>query len=97
MSTEIKKYEVTILGELYTLVSDQSDEHIVSATNKINEIIREISQKAPHLEQKKLAVLAALKIASRLVECEYELEAVKNKSQALLDTIDRELPASCIV
>ncbi len=97
MSTEIKKYEITILGELYTLVSDQSEGHMQSATHKVDEIIQDIFQKAPHLEPKKVAVLTALKIASMLVECEHDLVHIKDKGQALLDHLDRELPASFLV
>jgi len=97
MSTEIKKYEVIILGESYTLASDQNEEHIQAATHKVDEIVKEISQKAPHLEQKKVVVFAAIKVASMLIASEYNLKDVKSREQALLDKLDQELPTSLFV
>lgn len=94
MSTEIKKYEITVLGELYTLVSDQGEGHILATSQKVNEIIKEISQKAPYLEPKKIAVLTALKIAGMLVACEHDLRTIQAQGQALLDHLDRELFAT---
>lgn len=97
MSTEIKKYEITILGESYTLVSDQGERNVQLAACKVNESIQEIMQKAPHLEQKKIIVLTALKIASMLTATEQSLEDMKDKSQTLLDRLDRDLAALLLV
>lgn len=91
MSIEIKKYEITILGDSYTVVSDQNKEHVQLIACKVDEIIKEISQKSPHLEPRKAAVLAALRIASMLLNVEHDLKNVKSKSQALLNKLDEEL------
>ena len=54
-------------------------------------IMKEISEKSGIVDNKKIAVLAALRIASRLLQQESEIEKSRQKKEELVDRIEQEL------
>lgn len=86
----IKKFRATIFGESYVLISDQPDEHLSLVESLVDNKIKSIAKKSQSDDPKKLAVLAALQIASELLYSKQSLINYGEKSQKLLDMISSE-------
>ncbi len=91
MMNESKKYNVTILGEVYSLVSDESEDHVKQSAELVNTLMKEISGKSKLLDIKKVAVLAALCMASKTQHLETKLEQYMGKQEELGTLIDQVL------
>jgi len=91
MMNTIKNYKVTIFGDQYTLASDESNEVIIQASNVVDSLMKEIAQHSKISDAKKIAVLAALQIASKAVMLESESDAIKRHKEKLIDRINQEL------
>ena len=89
--SEAKRYTVSILGDSYTLLSDESGESISKAANMIDVLLREILEKTSIDDPKRAAVLAAFKIASRVVKLEAEKIKEEKKSQEIIGMIDKQI------
>ena len=85
--SDTKRYTVSILGETYTLLSDESESHITHTASTIDHLMREILEKTSISDPKKAAVLAAFKMTSRLIR----LEADKEKADKYEDGICHRL------
>jgi cell division protein ZapA (FtsZ GTPase activity inhibitor) len=90
MNTEKRKYSVDIFGQEYVLISDEAESLITKAAALVDATMREI-QKAGLSDKNKLAILAALRIASLLESERLSNVASKVKEQELLSRIDQEL------
>jgi cell division protein ZapA (FtsZ GTPase activity inhibitor) len=90
MNTEKRKYSVDIFGQEYVLISDEAESLIIKAAALVDATMREI-QKAGLSDKNKLAILAALRIASLLESERLSNVASKVKEQELLSRIDQEL------
>jgi cell division protein ZapA (FtsZ GTPase activity inhibitor) len=66
MMYEKKRYIVHILGEDYTIVSDETDNHVMASAKHVNDLMADIIGKVPSASLQKVAVLTALRIASDL-------------------------------
>jgi len=89
--SNVKQYKVTIFGDHYSLMSDESEESILKAASMVDSMMKEIADKSKIQDGKKVAVLAALRVASFLTTLESERESVKRHYQKLNDLIDPEL------
>lgn len=86
-----KKYKVTIFGDSYGLVTDEAEEHIVQAASLVDAHMTEIASRIESVDGKKLAVLAALQIASKLRQSELVIAQTHEKNLHIIDTIDNTL------
>ncbi|MBM7096514.1 cell division protein ZapA [Bacillus sp. H-16] len=59
---------VTIYGQQYTIVGQESPDHVKEVAGLVNDKMKEIKGKNPYLDTGKLAVLAALNIGDELVK-----------------------------
>lgn len=90
MTETTKSIKIHILGEDYSIVSDESADHIVQAAELVNSYMQEITAKSSVSNEKRIAVLGALRLASKLVQLEAAVSQDKKKEQeliALLDTV----------
>ncbi len=77
---------IKIMGQEYRVRSDSDPEHLQQVASYVDEVLREVSQSTPDTQN--AAVLAALNMASELLELR-RLEAVpKERLRALIDLID---------
>jgi cell division protein ZapA (FtsZ GTPase activity inhibitor) len=84
--------KVRILDEEYSLVTSESEQHIREAAHLVDSLLREIMQAAAaRTDDKKIAIVAALRIASRALKSEDELRTLKEKQTALSVSIGQEL------
>lgn len=83
MSTQARKYKVTIFGESYTLVSDEPEQHVVESARNVDSLMSAISRDSGIVDVKKLAVLVSLQLASELRHLKTGNEALKNERNRL--------------
>lgn len=88
--SNVKQYKVTIFGDHYSLMSDESEETILKAASYVDNAMKEIAEKSKLQDGKKVAVLAALRAASLLAVLESEREAAQRHYQKLNDLVDRD-------
>jgi len=88
INNQLKKYKVSICKENYFLISDESEEHIIQSIELLNNYLKNITDKIPNLELKKVAILAAIQFASKLLKSTQELDHIKIHSEQLTSFID---------
>lgn len=88
-----KSLKLRIFDKEYTIVSDESEERVKQTAYLVDSIMREIVEHAKKLPEERIAVLAALRLASKLLTIESNKEQEKLKQQSLSLLLDRELAA----
>lgn len=91
IENKARSCKVTIFGESYSLVADESEEHLVLAAKLVDSYMQDIAKKMPHAEEKKYAVLAALRSASKVLLLEADKEKKICKEEDLVRIIEQEL------
>ena len=87
MSTQ--KIKVTINGQHYSLVTDESDVCLLEAAALVNKQIEQI-QVSGVTDQVKSAVLVALQSANDLLKLRRKQEQLQQEQERLLEKISRE-------
>lgn len=72
--SERKKVTVTIHKRTYTIVGDESEEHVQFVAQLVDAKMKEIHQANKHLDATKLAVLTALNTMNEYVKLKSEYE-----------------------
>ena len=80
---ENNSYKLLIFGDHYSVVSDESNAQITKAASMVDALMKEISSKASQVDEKRIAVLVALQMASKLLALESQIE---NTSECHKDT-----------
>jgi len=65
---------VEIYGKTYTIIGQESPEHIKEVADYVDQIMREFSSRNPSLDSTNLAVLAAINAASEYLKLKKKLE-----------------------
>lgn len=91
MMQEKKNYKITIFGETYSLLSDETDHHISTVSQLVDSLMNEISLKIPQASTEKIAVLVALQLASQLTHSNELLQKYQQHNALLIDHITQEL------
>ena len=86
--SENKKCVVTIFGDEYTLVTTESEKHVMESATSVDQLMKAIAKQAPSYEVKRVAVLAALRLASKVLELEQKLQAQQIHMQELVKDLD---------
>jgi cell division protein ZapA (FtsZ GTPase activity inhibitor) len=86
-----QSYKVIIFGDQYSLVSDESAESVFKTAQMVDTLMQEIASSGKISDAKKIAVLAALKLASNLNALESENNAINAHKEKLIHRIDQEL------
>ena len=90
MDSELKKYRAHIFGDTYAIVSDEREVLILEAVKVVDSVMREIADASQIADPKKIAVLTALKIATRALNVEAVMEQEKRLSSRIMNVLDRE-------
>lgn len=88
---KLNKYQVSIFGEAYSLVSDETQENIMQSVKLVDSLMREIAEKVQPIDSYKMAVLVSLKLSSRILSLESEIEKIRFNQEMLIEVLDREL------
>jgi cell division protein ZapA (FtsZ GTPase activity inhibitor) len=84
-----KKVQVTINNVSYSLVTDQSEEHLKSAAEMVDELVKSILSSGVS-EISDAAVLSALQLASKFSKLEVKYREQEEQQQRLVERIERE-------
>jgi cell division protein ZapA (FtsZ GTPase activity inhibitor) len=90
-TSSLKKYNFSILGEAYTLVSDDPSEDVLQSAQAVDLLLRDISSKYPLVEGKRIAVLAALQLVHRVQVLENSLQSYHRKHSDIIDCLEQKL------
>jgi cell division protein ZapA len=85
---------VTIVGEEYTIRSDESPEHTRAVAKYVDEVIRSLMNSGAVVESHKAAILAALQITDELFKARQSRTALASAMHGLSADIRRMLPPS---
>ena len=91
MTKQTKQYKITILDNEYSLVSDESEQHVRSTVEYVDSLMQEVLEKSRSADQTKVAVLAALQIASELLHLKEEKKRNQQEYAILIDKIEKQL------
>lgn len=83
----VKKYNVAVFGENYTLISDEPEERVISAAALVDNAMHDISKKNNIVPSGRIAVLVAIQLASELLSKRNELGNLNNATVKLLEKI----------
>jgi cell division protein ZapA len=86
----MEKINVNVYGDNYPL-RVESSELTEKAAKEVDGVIRRFAEKAPDLEPKKLAVLAAIQFAEKKNELEEELSQLRQKMARVNEIIEQNL------
>ena len=90
MDSELKKYRARIFGDTYSIVSDEKEMLILEAVKVVDGMMREIADASQVVDPKKIAVLTALKIATRSLHFEAAIEQEKRLSSRIMNVLDMQ-------
>lgn len=91
MINKNKQYKVTIFGDEYSLISNESEEHVKAAAHIVDLLMRDIASKGSVQQDKKVMVLAALQLASKTLLLEQELADKKLQEERSISLINTAL------
>lgn len=94
MINQTKQYKITILDNEYSLVSDEAELHVQGTVQYVDSLMKEVLEKSRLQDQTKVAVLAALQIASELLHLQEEKKQDQQEYAKLIDTIEKQLSSS---
>ena len=87
-----KSFNINILGQELSVLSDSGDEHVASVVNYVNGKIRETGRTSVNTNTLNVAILAALNIADEYIKFKGMKEDICNqlesRSERLIDLID---------
>jgi cell division protein ZapA (FtsZ GTPase activity inhibitor) len=95
MKNEAKNCKVSIFGDVYSLVSDENQEHLMQVASQVDAMMKEIASKLPNAEVKKIAVLAALRLACQSNKNHHIHTSQEEQAQSLIKLIDSYLLSWC--
>ena len=88
----MRSVEVQILGQSYSIKTDEEDEYIKSLARYVDEKLKEIYSVAPNVSQAKASVMAAFGIADELFKLRMEQQSldrmIEEKTKILSGLID---------
>jgi cell division protein ZapA len=87
-----KSFNINILGQELSVLSDSGDEHVASVVNYVNDKIREAGSTSANRNTLNVAILAALNIADEYIKFkgmkEDSCSQLERRSETLIDLID---------
>lgn len=78
-SSSKTKATVDIYGQQYSIVGSETTSHIRSVASMVDEKMREISAKNPHLDINKLAVLTAINFVHDYLKLKEQYEKLEQQ------------------
>lgn len=88
---EAKRIEVVLFGESYSVISDEPIERVERIAKQVDDLMQLIARRTGLADVKKIAVLAALKLATNQLELEELVGKTDNDCARLIALVDRNL------
>lgn len=92
---ETEQITVFVAGEAYTLLSDEGSARIEGAAQQVDILMKQISTRVRSDDMRRVAVLAAIKLAHELKELQQSHALNLQKATGLLELVSQELDDTC--
>jgi cell division protein ZapA len=87
-----KKYQIRVLGQDISVLSDSGDEHVEAVVSYVNDKVAEIQKNTKAINILQVAVLAALNVADEYFKLQGEKEDIchqmESRSEQLIHLIN---------
>ncbi|MFH1079833.1 MAG: cell division protein ZapA [Pseudomonadota bacterium] len=87
-----KKYQIRVLGQDISVLSDSGDEHVEAVVSYVNDTVSEIQKNTKAINVLQVAVLAALNVADEYFKLRGEKEDIchqmESRSEQLIHLIN---------
>jgi cell division protein ZapA len=87
-----KKYQIRVLGQDISVLSDSGDEHVEAVVSYVNDKVSEIQKNTKAINVLQVAVLAALNVADEYFKLQGEKEDIchqmESRSEQLIHLIN---------
>ncbi len=87
---ELKKLNINLFGKSYSITTDESEETVFRAVEIVNDLTKNIKNKAMISDEIKIAALVALQLASEVAEKRSELSLLQEKTKKMNSFLDGE-------
>lgn len=87
----IRKYNVSILDDTYSLISDEPENHVRHAVELVDTCMRQLASKSSDIDIKKIAVLVAIQLASKMINSQNDTHDIHASIDKLVQQIDDQL------
>lgn len=87
---ELKKFNINLFGKSYSITTDESEEKVFGAVEIVNNLTKNIKNKAMMSDEIKIAALVALQLASEVAEKRSELNLLQEKAGKISSLLDGE-------
>lgn len=88
--SEMKNYTIKVLNDRYIVQSDEQEDFVLKTAQLVDMFAHEILEKNKHIDHKKVAVLAALRLAGQVIHMENKISNIHHKEceiMAVMDTV----------
>lgn len=92
MSEKRHVVKVSIVGEEYTIRSDETPEHTRAVAHYVDSAIRQVLTSSSVLETQRAAIMAALQITDELFKARHARDAMESGIDSLSAEVRRWLP-----
>lgn len=77
-----KKYQIRVLGQDISVLSDSGDEHVAAVVSYVNDKVSEIQKNTKAINVLQVAVLAALNVADEYFKLQGEKEDICHQMES---------------
>ena len=91
MKKNIVHHNVTIFNSSYVVISDEDEAKVLQAAAVIDAMMKDIAAKSRLQDAYKIAVLAALQCAHKMLDFELLIENKKEYESSLINRINQEI------
>ena len=88
---QAQSYKVLIFNTEYSLISDETKEHVQQAAHKVDLLMKTMANQMNAANQAKIAVFVALQLASELLHATQHNVQLTENQKTLLDKIELAL------
>lgn len=83
-------YKLLIFDDHYSIVSDEAPDKLTRAATMVDVLMREISSKISHIDEKRVAVLVALQMANKVLSLEAQVQDAVQAHEKLIELVEKE-------
>jgi cell division protein ZapA (FtsZ GTPase activity inhibitor) len=84
-----KNYKISIGGTIYSVITDEPESHVLRAAELVDILMQEALQGSGNKEQAKVAVLVALRLASKVVALEATMQQYTLAHNVIAKSLDQ--------
>lgn len=91
---EKRRFKAEIMGKSYTILGQQSAEHLEAVVAIVNQQLQELQELAPNLSREDHSILMAINAVSDQVQKEMQLQALEEQLKQLPKSSNRDMSSN---